>query len=586
MIGITADKSGNGHHFTKTGLVATDKTLDSPTNNFSVMNNVSDVGGTALSEGNLVCTNAADSWPSVFSTMGMTSGKWYFEAYGTDVTRFAVGIAPKEFTTTDFDVESGAYVAYSTDPLTLYNNASSASAINGTPAFVAGNILGFAIDIDAGKMWISINNTYVNDSGGDAGTPAAGNDPVMTFTAGTEMFVQATINRANIRFNFGQDSSFAGGKTAQGNQDGNSIGDFYYTPPAGFLALCTSNLSEPTIVDPTEHFNAVLYTGNGQDNRAVTGVGFQPDWVFIKGRSAGESTLHDVLRGPGNGLFAESDSAEDTGGNLVSFDSDGFTTSDSNRANANNRTIVAYNWKAGGSGVSASNLTGVGTATISANTKAGFSIVQWTSTQGGPVSYGHGLSQAPEFVITKSVTDTDYWSVGHENLGWEKGWNLNDRRTAVDTTAYWNDTSPTSTIVTLGGGVNNAKRFICYNFHSVDGYQKFGKYAGTQDDDGPFVYLGFRPAFLMIFHITTQDDGHLILDSAREPLNRVDLLLYASNTDAEADNSGTTTTTSRGIDFLSNGFKLRGANSLVNYSSRDYAYWAIAEAPFKYANAR
>ena len=196
------------------------------------------------------------------------------------------------------------------------------------------------------------------------------------------------------------------------------------------------------------------------------------------------------------------------------------------------------------------------------------------------------MSQTPEFIITKSATDSDYWSVGHENLGWEKAWNLNDRRTAVDSTAYWNDTSPTSTIVTLGGGVNNAKRFICYNFHSVDGYQKFGKYAGTQDDDGPFVHLGFRPAFLMIFHITTQDDGHLILDSAREPLNRVDLLLYASNTDNEADNSGTATTTSRGIDFLSNGFKLRGANSLVNYSSRDYAYWAIAEAPFKYANAR
>ena len=221
------DRSGNNNNWTENNTtLAVDQVLDSPTNNFATMNSLTDVGDITLSQANLVCTNTADSWPSVFSTMGMSSGKWYFEAYGTDATRFAVGIAPKAFTVTNFDIESGAYVVYSTDPLTLYNNASSASAINGTPAFVAGNILGFAIDIDAGKMWIAINNTYVNDSGGDAGTPAAGNDPVMTFTAGTEMFVQTAINRANVRFNFGQDSSFAGGKTAQGNQDGNGIGDF------------------------------------------------------------------------------------------------------------------------------------------------------------------------------------------------------------------------------------------------------------------------------------------------------------------------------------------------------------------------
>ena len=575
------DRSGNDNSWTVNNMAFSDQVVDSPTNNFATWNplqygwNYTPV----YTEGNtkISFTNAGAYGHGYGTIGGLKSGKWYWEtlvnAQGTD-TR--IGIAGQ---VTGSDGEADVWRQY-IDNLNDGNGKNKNGGFDNSygSSFTSGDIIGLAVDIDNGTIAFYKNNSSQGTAYTDI-LSAMPDDGWMPHSSG--------YNTSTITTNFGQDSSFAGAKTAQGNQDGNDIGDFYYTPPTGFLALCTSNLPEPA-VKPAENFNTVIYTGNATA-RSITGVGFQPDWVWIKNRAATENhTIYDVLRGAEIRLASDANDGEDDRGSygLTAFGADGFTIGTGGELNGNNQAIVAWNWKAGGSGVSASNLTGVGTATISANTDAGFSIVQWTSTQGGPVSYGHGLSQTPEFVITKSVTDDDYWGVGHKELGWTKALNLNDRRSPVTSSSYWNNTAPTSTIVTLGGAVNNAKRFITYNFHSVDGYQKFGKYLGNQSDDGPFIYLGFKPAYLVIFSITTQDDGHLILDAAREPDNRVDLLLYVSNNDAEADNSGTTGTSSRGIDFVSNGFKIRGANSLVNYSSREYAYWAIAETPFKHSNAR
>ena len=589
------DQSGNNNDWTSNNLTESDISVDSPSNNFSTFNPLDKDTDVTLSQGNLETTSGTNANHSnVRSTFSMSSGKWYAEFIHTHALggsqATAIGLATPEYT-----IQNTHPVSSSSGFWGLYQSVAAEVVTNGGQIFEPsvqtgiGDVIQIAFDADAQKFWLGVNNVWYNSSGGTTGNPATGANATAS-SVPSEMFLLAdVVNNAtqSVILNAGQDSSFAGNKTAQGNQDSNEIGDFFYEPPTNFLALCTKNLPEPAVT-PSEHFSATVHAGNASNGHAITGVGFQPDFVWSKTRTGTyDWFMVDSVRGNTKYLRSNEPDDEDTYTDvLTSFDSDGYTLGAAGKMNESSHSHVAYNWKAGGSAVSASNLTGVGTATISANTDAGFSIVQWTSTQGGPVSYGHGLSQTPEFVITKSVTDDDYWSVGHESLGWDKAWNLNDRRTAVDSTAYWNDTSPTSTIVTLGGGVNNAKRFITYNFHSVEGYQGFGKYAGNQDDDGPFVYLGFRPAFLMIFSITTQDDGHLVLDAAREPLNRADLLLYVSNNDAEADNSGTATTTSRGIDFVSNGFKIRGANSLVNYSSREYAYWAIAETPFKYANAR
>ena len=578
MSTLGLDRSGNGNDWIAVNKTIDDQVLDVPTNNFATLNPLTDVGDITLTEGNLVCTNTADSWPSVFSTMGMTSGKWYFEAYGTDATRFAVGIAPKAFTVTNFDIESGAYVVYSTDPLTLYNNASSASAINGTPAFVAGNILGFAIDIDAGKMWIAINNTYVNDSGGDAGTPAAGNDPVMTFTAGTEMFVQTAINRANVRFNFGQDSSFAGGKTAQGNTDSNSIGDFYYEPPSGFLALCTENLPEPD-VDSRNHFNTVIYTGNGGTN-VITGVGFQPDFVWGKDRTGTDHHhLFDVVRGTNERLIPNLDAAENT--ELVclnSFDTDGFTLGSNEGLNANTQLHVAWNWKAGNANTAFSESGNNPAGTHRANVAAGFSIVSYVGT-GAAGTVAHGLSAAPEVMLIKNRDVTDAWAVYYgDNTDYMV---LNTTAATADAATYWNDTSPTASVFTVNTAhsVNaDAENYIAYVFHSVNGFSKMGTYLGNGADDGRFVYTGFKPAFIMAKEVGGANQWHM-MDNKRSPINPVDDHLKAQDQAAEdVDNAEFV------LDFVSNGFKWRDADH--DNQATTYWYMAFAEGPFKYANAK
>ena len=368
-VNLGLDRSGNNNHFAVVNMtLAADQVLDSPTNNFSTMNPLANANSSAgshdsdsftVSEGNLKTRTAGAADGRILNTIMPITGKWYFEFVVTEVAesnRAAVSVGEYDSHLIGQEDQAGdhymlALGAAGGDRLWYYGNEK--DDYNYTTA--VGDVWQFAFDITGTthKIWIRQNaeNWFGTNSATFAsGSPAQSQNKSSINTvfyvshAGTS---GSASSASTVIFNFGQDSSFAGNKTSQGNQDANGIGDFFYTPPTGFLALCTNNLPEPT-VDPRNHFNTVLYTGNGNDNRAITGVGFQPDWVWIKGRSNGESTAHDSLRGPANALFFESETAEDTGGNLVSFDSDGFTTSDSNRANANNRTLVAWNWKAGG----------------------------------------------------------------------------------------------------------------------------------------------------------------------------------------------------------------------------------------------
>jgi hypothetical protein len=351
---------------------------------------------------------------------------------------------------------------------------------------------------------------------------------------------------------------------------------FQYTAPSGFKALVTTNLPTPTIEDGGEYFNTVLYTGTGA-NLSVTGVGFQPSFVWIKSRSAGQShSLYDAVRGATKQLNSNNTDAEGTYAGVSSFDADGFSvgTADNNTASA---TYVAWNWKANGAGVS--NTDGTITSTVSANTDSGFSIVTYTGT-GANATWGHGLGVAPSMVIIKGRTNTAGWTVYHSALGPTKRLSLNTTD-AEETMGYFQDTSPTSTVfyITSNGATGaSGVDYLAYCFAPVAGYSAFGSYTGNGSADGVFVYTGFRPAFLLVKNASVAGTGWELHDTSRSTYNPSGPLLGPDVSDAEI--------TSTRFDLNSNGFKLRSSGSSINGSGNTIIYMAFAENPFAYSLAR
>ena len=336
-----------------------------------------------------------------------------------------------------------------------------------------------------------------------------------------------------------------------------------------------------TINKPSDYFNTVTYTGNG-GTQSVTGVGFQPDWCWIKSRSNpgvyGHET-YDLIRGVRNNLSTNSADAEFTipTTGFESFDSDGFTVQLSDNyargLNENNQLQVAWNWLA--SNTTASNTDGSITSTVSANTTSGFSIVSYTGT-GANASVGHGLGSAPKMIIVKGRDTAVNWYVYHQAIGNQTYLNLNNTNTTgTPSSAYWNNTSPTSSVFYLGtgGDVNGSGQSkIAYCFAEKKGFSKFGSYQGTTSADGTFLYLGFKPAFLLVKGTTTAESW-IMFDNQRGNQgvrsNPQDLRLLANATNAEADID---------IDFLSNGVKFRTAENAVDHANT-YMYMAFAEEP-------
>ena len=356
-----------------------------------------------------------------------------------------------------------------------------------------------------------------------------------------------------------------------------------------YLPLSTANLPEPTIspaddASPEDYFNTVLYTGTGS-TQSITGVGHQPDTVWIKSRSAAYNhMLFDVLRGPETRLHPNLTAADSTSATefLDSFDADGFTINGGNQ-NLNNSgtTYVAWNWKANGSGVS--NTDGSITSTVSANTTSGFSIVGWTVGSTDNQTVGHGLDQAPDLIITKN-RDTAYgWATYHSSLGATKYLDLSETASSYTNIIAWNNTEPTSTVFTVGDASwygASSDNMIAYCFHSVEGFSKFGSYTGNGSSDGPFVYTGFRPAFVLIKLTSASGSEWVIFDDARNTYNLSNLHLYPNSSSSEQ------TAATNVVDMVSNGFKLRGSGAMVNSSGASYIYACFAENPFKYSNAR
>lgn len=448
------DVSGQGNNWTANNLVASDIVLDSPTNNFCILNPLDTATTGTLQEGNLETNgNAA-------VTIQPTTGKWYYERYN------------------------------------------------------AGTITGVTYDADISGQF----------------------DP--TLTADT--------------FNFGQDSTFADNTTAGGFTDENGIGDFKYQPPTGALALCTANLPTPAISDPSQYYSTILDTGANIKTSAEAVFGDGLYWIKDRA-NVNNHQLIDYVRGTTAVLQSNTAAIETT-------------------YSAPSGNSVAWNWKAGGTAVT--NTDGVVTSQVSANTEAGFSVLT-APLPTTPQTVGHGLSQEPELIIAKSRVSAESWLVYHKDVGTGKYLILNS--TAASATYADIFSAVDSTTFTTIYATAAARDSICYCFHSVEGYSKIGSYTGNGSADGPFIYTGFRPAYVLVKR-TDSTGNWAVLDSARGSYNVLDEYLYPESNITESGVSA--------ADFTANGFKKRNTYALSNASGGTYIYMAFAETPFKYANAR
>ena len=561
--------------------------------NFATMNPLHKTSNSVVyTQGNLK-TSPSSNWSSTtwcFSNMVIPKDKKiYVEARLSS----AAGVYASLAAATNLSTPGSSTVG-GDGSVSLYNES---KYVNGTrsaswiTAASAGDILQLAIDGSNNKVWLGYNNTW-----GGSGNPSAGSNEAGTINTSTalgyDIFIACTQNSVStMTFNFGQDSTFGGEVTAGGNADANGFGDFKYAPPTDFLALCSGNLSVSDDIDPAQtdddypgkNFNTVLFDGNGTTN-AVTGLGFKPDLIWGFTRSAGQSKrMIDSTRGGSSRMYSDNTNAEDTSTATISeFGTDGFTATGGAFNNDSGRTCGAWCWKANG-GVTSSNSEGSTTSTIQANTKGGFSILSYTGT-GSAATLGHGLEKAPEFILVKRRTGgAQSWKVYHVGVGATKYLTLNDNSQAGTSSGMWNDTAPTSTLISIGNESNvstSSLTYIMYAWHGVEGYSKFGSYTGNGNTDGPFVYTGFRPRLLAIKAFSSNySEGWIVHDTARTTVNTSIKKLGWDNGNGESEAAA-----SHQLDFLSNGFKCRNTNTDFNESGSSYVYMTWGDVPFKYNN--
>ena len=567
--------ANGGTDLTEVNLAAADQMVDTPTNNFPTASPIfewyytANIAMAALSEGNLKSNPTSNQVQFCKVPFDMT-GKVYFEAMpitqGYQVMGFGETLCAGDSASTigisgNYADGINIYVNAGTEYLSICVNGSYSNDGGDNVSISAEDIVQFAYDADTGKAWLGVNNTWH-----DSGDPANGTNPICTFPASTRdnMHPCGSGYGAGDAFvwNFGQNSSFAGVKTAQGNQDGNDIGDFYYAPPSGFLALCSKNRSDTTIDDPEAYFQTKLYTGNGT-TQSITLDGdtdMQPDLVWIKERNNDKDhQIADAVRGADLVLESNENSADISAVNLVTaFNSDGFSLGDHNELNDSSDTYVAWNWKE--------------------SATAGFDIVSYTGT-GSAKTEAHSLSAVPKFIIFKNRDTTADWKVYHVGIGAEKWLKFNTTDAAGDSAGNFNDTEPTSSVFSLGddAGTNgDTNATIAYAFAEKQGFSKFGSYIGGSD---PFVYLGFRPAFIM-FKNASAVENYRIIDNKRDTYNPAVAHIYPNLSNAE----GSGASYSDYCDFLSNGFKIRSGAGEIDGSGNTIIYMAFAEAPFVNSN--
>jgi hypothetical protein len=559
---LGTDFSGNSNTWTVNNISLTagstyDSMTDVPTltsataGNYATWNPLDKNSGITTSNGNLDTAATVAYNRLCRTTFGMSSGKWYCEIVLTSGTvggivglvtaAASLSVSPGDgaggwgYVHDGRKVISGSYTLYGA-------------------SYGLNDVVGLAFDADNGTF-----TAYKN--GATQGTLASGlaSD---TYFFGTDSYTAQTIN-------FGQRP-------------------FAYTPPSGFKALNTFNLPTPTIgatasTTANKYMDVLLHTGNG-GSQSITGLNFSPDFWWVKSRNLlGSHCLFDQIRGANSSLFSELTLGENNNWTGQSFNSNGVTADAaySYQTNGTGYTFVDWFWKANGAG--SSNTAGSITSTVSANTSAGFSIVTFTAPSSGQFTVGHGLGVTPNMVIVKDrTTGSTTWVVYHSSLGVNNTDYLVLNTTAAEASfsTMWGASGMTSSTCgfTVGGSTYANDNHVAYCFAQVAGYSAFGSYTGNSSSDGPFVFTGFRPRYVMTKRSDATESWR-IGDSARSPYNAVELELFANLSNAEENNSNP-------IDYLSNGFKIRTSSSSHNASGGTYIYMVFAENPFKYANAR
>lgn len=543
---LGTDTSGQGNNYTSSGLTSADQMKDTPTNNFCTMNPIggstsnnyplSAYGYSTFANGNLKVgqTQGSSPWIYLEASMGIVS-KTYFEV--TFNTLGAVNaVGPKlgvvyDETCIQTQLNYLTSKFWGLHPASGNKYTDAASTAYGS-AFSNGQVVGVAVDPIAGKIWFRNSSGWF--SSGDPSTGAnpafSGMDfgkciPVVEFGAYCEWL-----------FNFGATA-------------------FAYTPPTGFEALCSANLPDPAIIDSTRGFDAKLYTGTGAAQN-ITSFNFQPDLVWLKSRGVARNhKIFDSVRGANKSIISNTTDAEGTETDaLNSFLSNGFSLGTYGVVNTNAEPFIAWCWQK--------------------SVAAGFDIVRIASLAHSS-SYSHSLGAAIDFALIKNLTTTGYaWYVHHKDLGaYYLSLNTTGAKAAIDCL----DVNTSTQFSFPSGFMPEGDPVIAYLFRSIPGFSMFGSYTGNGNADGPFVYCGFRPRFIMVKRTDTTGDW-CSLDAARDTYNGVQKFLYPSGTYAEQ--------TSVQYDFLSNGFKLRGTATNTNTSGATYIFVAFAEAPFKYSNAR
>lgn len=567
---IGKDYSGNGNNWTPNNISVTagstyDSMLDVPSGNgyadggngrgnYATLNPLNKNSVITTSDGNLAFTASNDRF--VTSTIAVNSGKWYLEFSPTGGSTGATGIgviraSDNVFGTNTFG-GSGTWagVGYA-------NNGQ--KSISGTltsfgATYTTGSLIGVALDLDSGTQTITFYKNNVSQG-------------TINLPVSSETWVVATnySEAGTHTINFGQRP-------------------FTYTPPTGFVALNTYNLPASTIKNGAAYMAATTYTGTGASQtiaNTVNSTSFQPDFVWMKGRSgATDHALYDSVRGTTIDLVSNSTAAETTQlTGLTAFGSTGFTIGALAKVNTNAATYIGWQWKAGGT--SSSNTNGSITSTVSAGATQGFSVVTYTGT-GANATVGHGLGVAPSMVIVKRRDAAANWEVRHTSIAVASSIQLNLTNAAASATTVWNSTSPSSTVFSIGTSatVNTSSgTYVAYCFAAVPGYSAFGSYTGNGSTDGPFVFCGFRPRY--VFQKRTDTTGSWrVWDTSRSTYNVAAATLLTNSSSVEL------TTSNENFDILSNGFKLRSADSEQNTNGGTYIYAAFAENPFKYSNAR
>ena len=554
------DFSGNSNNWTTNNISLTsgvtyDSMTDVPTltspnaANFAVMNPL-DNGGLTITGANLDSSRATASWLSDRCTFGLSSSKWYWEFTATSVVDVSNGHMLALMKST---ANLGSYPGgdangwgYFSSNGQKYTNGAAGVAYGSS--WTNGDVIGVAFDADNGTLVFYKNNV-------SQGTAYTG------LTNGPYFPALGLFGTATGSFNFGQRP-------------------FAYTPPSGFVALNTFNLPSSTIPAGNKYMDATTYTGNGSTQSIVNSGSMQPDWVWVKSRSnAYGNYVNDSVRGASQYLETNTTGAEGTAANSVtSFNSNGFSVGSNLVYNFSGYTYVGWQWKGGGTAVT--NTAGSSTSTVSANTTSGFSVVTYTGT-GANATVGHGLNVLPSMVIAKNRSGTGDWAVWHTSLG-DNILRLNTTGASTSSTpnGVFNVASFTSSVFAVGNGTVNvsASTYVAYCFAQIAGFSSFGSYTGNGSTDGPFIYTGFRPRFVMTKRTDSTNDW-TIHDTARDPTNTTTQELYPNSSSAEFG--------PRNWDILSNGFKLRTATgSDPNVNGGTYIYACFAENPFKNALAR